>query len=186
MTSFKLHIVLVFLVGLILSSCRKVGCKDVNSLNYDSEASKSEDLCLYAYMTSIQINQLPAFPVGDIFENGWDKRELDITKFPNQEFPDIQIRITRSNTTGPFFSVNTYTSKVFTDNQSYPLSVSLQPAQDEFIELDAFYTITIVDIDNDGTDGIVSDIFKFSDAIDNKLIIKKGSDTDVIINFEVK
>lgn len=166
----------VFLGIILLSflSCKKEGCKELNSLNFDDDATVNDGLCLYAYISSIQINQLPKKEAN----SEWDDFNVDLTQYPDDQLPDIQIRLAKSSES-PF-----YYSPIYYNNKFYPVSSSLPITGSNYIELESLYTIEIIDKDNDGVETIYKSDFSYSQMKENRITLLSENVSITIILTE--
>ena len=47
MNLYKLFFTFLFILTLSIFSCKEPGCTDINALNYNSEANKDDNSCIY-------------------------------------------------------------------------------------------------------------------------------------------
>ena len=169
--------IIIGIVAIVLSACRKVGCKDINSVTYNEKAKVDDELCTYAYLSAVEIVNIPDFPDYDTLNEGWDRRNIN---FPGDERPDLQVVISDN------FGSVVYASKTFTNNNTYPLFIEINSINTSFIEMNTDYTFYLLDIDNNQNELITKLEFDYIDNVTNdKITIDKGG-VKINIFFELR
>lgn len=163
-----IRIILIMGFCLFIFSCRKEGCMDINSANYDPNAKVNDGICSYRYLKTISITKLP-----DIYTLAMFDQETY-----GGPYPDMQFRMVRKYDE----QVNNYFDLVteiqYDVYSPYTWEVNIT---DEYLISNLEYRYELADIDREGEEIIVSGIFIPAEVYRNNKIILH----DPLYRFEI-
>jgi hypothetical protein len=154
---------------ILLLSCRKEGCMDINSASYDPDAKVNDGICSYRYLKTISITRLP-----DIYQLAMYDQETF-----GGPYPDMQFRMTKkyNNPVKDYFDLITDIEYDVFSPFVWEVSIT-----NEYLLTNSEYQYELVDIDRDREEIILSGIFIPSEVYrDNKIVLHDPQDQFEIV-----
>ena len=148
---------------LILASCRKEGCMDINSASYDPQAKVNDGICAYRYLKSISISKIP----GIVRLSALDQGD------PGGVYPDLQFRLTKAYPDRVPGYYDLETTVLY--NVTSPVEWEVTTTR-EYLLSNMHYYYELVDIDRDGEEIIFQGYFIPSEVYRDKKIFLNDAD----------
>lgn len=157
-----IRIISIIVLGILLLSCRKEGCMDINSFNYDPDAKVNDGICSYRYLKTISITKLP-----DIYQLAM----YDQNTFGGP-YPDMQFRMVKKydNPVKDYFDLITDVEYDVFSPFVWEVSIT-----NEHLLTNLEYHYELVDIDQDGEEIILSGTFIPAEVYHNNKIVLHDS-----------
>lgn len=158
---------IIFIIGfsILILSCRKEGCMDINSASYDPDAKVNDGICSYRYLKTISINKLP-----DIYQLGmFDMDDPDLER----RFPDFLFRMVKTydNPEENYFDLITDVKFDIYSPIVWEVSIT-----NEYLLTNSEYHYELVDVDHEGDEIIMSGVFIPSEVYhDNKIVLQDSN-----------
>jgi hypothetical protein len=158
----------------LLFSCRKEGCLDINSANYDPEAKVNDGICSYRYLKTVSVTNLP-----DIYTLAM--YDQDTYGGP---YPDMQFRLVKKYDEQIINYFDLVTQIQYDAYSPFIWEVNIK---DEYLITKSEYQYELVDIDREGEEIILSGTFiPAEDYHNNKIMLHDPlSMFEIVLTFSI-
>ena len=130
------RLILSILLLLLVVSCRKEGCMDINSASYDPGAKVNDGMCTYRYLRTITVISMDEWQ--DAY-TPWD---------PGDSGPDLQFIIVKDyDQEVPYPDLVTETKY---DVEHFPVTWDIPiSGNEEYLQTEMYYFFRLVDVDRE-------------------------------------